>query len=371
MKIKYMFAVLLLSVLFLAAAANADSVKIVTTIFPIYDWVREIVGSNADVTLLMDSGIDLHSYQPTAQDIMKISSSDLFIYVGGESDKWVGDVLKTTLNPNLTAINLVNLMGSEIKEEEIVEGMEHEHDHDHEEHDEADHEEHEHEEHTDADHEEHEHEEHADADHEEHEHEEHADADHDDHEEHDHDHEHEGEADEHVWLSLRNAQKLVRVITDTLVQIDADNAALYQANAERYCADLAALDQEYTKAVDSARLKTFLFGDRFPFRYLADDYGLTYYAAFSGCSAESEASFKTIIFLAEKVDTLGLPVVLTIEKPKMRIAETIIENTKNKNQAILAMNSMQGITKNDVDNGVTYLTVMKENLSVLRTALGL
>lgn len=359
MKIKYMFAVLLLSVLFLTAAANADSVKIVTTIFPIYDWVREIVGSNADVTLLMDSGIDLHSYQPTAQDIMKISSSDLFIYVGGESDKWVGDVLKTTLNPNLTAINLVKLMGSEIKEEEIVEGMEHEHDHDHEEHDEADHEEH-----TDAVHEEHEHEEHADTDHEEHEHEEHADTDHEEHE-------HEGEADEHVWLSLRNAQKLVRVITDTLAQIDAGNAALYQANAERYCADLAALDQEYTKAVDSAKLKTFLFGDRFPFRYLADDYGLTYYAAFSGCSAESEASFKTIIFLAEKVDALGLPVVLTIENPKMRIAETIIENTKNKNQAILAMNSMQGITKNDVENDVTYLSVMKENLSVLRTALGL
>ena len=348
MKIKTFFTVIMLFILFLSAVAAAEPVRIVTTIFPIYDWVREIVGTgtdHVDITLLLDDGIDLHSYQPSAQDIMKISSSDLFIYVGGESDKWVSDVLKTSINPRLTAINLVEAMGSEIKTEEIVEGMEHEHDHGDEEHEEHEHED------PDG------HDAHGLDELE----------DHDDYDEHDHD----DEADEHVWLSLRNARKLVRIIGDTLAQIDAGNAELYQANAEQYCERLAALDSEYTAVVEHAGLKTFLFGDRFPFRYLADDYGLTYYAAFSGCSAESEASFRTIIFLAEKVDALGLPAVLTIENPKTRIAETIVENTKEKNQAILSMDSMQGTTGKDAENGVTYLSVMEKNLEVLRTALGL
>ena len=321
------------------AAAEAKKINIVTTIFPIYDWVRETVGNEAEkanISLLLDNGVDLHSYQPTAQDILSISNADLFIYVGGESDEWVEDVLKSVMNPNLKAINLVEAMGDEIKMEEIVEGMEH--DHDHEDHDE-DHEDH------DEDH------------------------DHDEEHDHEHEHEHEDEADEHVWLSLRNAKKLTAVIAETLAEIDPDSADAYRGNAAAYAEKLDNLDAQFTEMISKAAYKTLLFGDRFPFRYLADDYGLDYFAAFSGCSAESEASFATIIFLAQKVDELALPAVLTIENPKTKIAETVVQSTTAKNQKILSMDSMQGTTAQDIQSGKTYLAVMEANLNVLKEAL--
>ena len=323
------------------AAAESKKIRIVTTIFPIYDWTREIAGGaeHADITLLLDSGVDLHSYQPTAQDILAISTADLFIYVGGESDEWVEDVLKSAMNPDLKAVSLVEAMGEDIKAEEIVEGMEHEHEHEDHDHEEHDHEEHEHEDH----------------DHEEHEHE--------------HEHEHEEEADEHVWLSLRCARKLTAAIAEALAGIDPETADVYRANASAYMEKLDELDGRYTGAVNRARFRAVLFGDRFPFRYLADDYGLTYYAAFTGCSAESEASFETIVFLAGKMDELGLPAVLTIEHPRTRIAETVVQATAAKNQKILAMDSMQGTTGTDIRNGVTYLSVMEGNLEVLKEAL--
>ena len=315
------------------AAAEEKKISIVTTIFPIYDWVRETVGNEADkanISLLLDNGVDLHSYQPTAQDILSISNADLFIYVGGESDEWVEDVLESVMNPNLKAINLVEAMGDEIKMEEIVEGMEHEHDHDHE-----------HEDHEDND------------------------------ESHDHDeeHEHEDEADEHVWLSLRNAKKLTAAIAETLAEIDPDCADAYRGNAAAYAEKLDSLDAQYTEMISKAAYKTLLFGDRFPFRYLADDYGLDYFAAFSGCSAESEASFATIIFLAQKVDELALPAVLTIENPKTKIAETVVQSTTARNQKILSLDSMQGTTAQDIQSGKTYLSAMEANLNVLKEAL--
>ena len=317
---------LLVSCIVTCAGAEANQINIVTTIFPIYDWVREVVGDNAthaNITLLLDNGVDLHSYQPTAQDILAISTADLFIYVGGESDEWVEDVLQSAMNPNLKAINLVDAMGEDIKTEEVVEGMEHDHDHE----------------------------------------------DSEDHEEHDHEHEHEDEADEHVWLSLRNAGKLTGIIADTLSEIDPDYAEYYQENASAYIGKLADLDARYTDTVNGSACKTILFGDRFPFRYLADDYGLTYFAAFSGCSAESEASFETIVFLAGKTDELGLPAVLTIEHPKTRIAETIVQATSAKDQKILVLDSMQGTTVSDIQAGMTYLSVMESNLEVLKEAL--
>ena len=312
-----------------AGMAEEKPLKIVTTIFPIYDWVRQIIGErDADVTMLMDSGVDLHNFQPTAQDILTIAQCDLFIFVGGESDEWTEDVLNTVQNESMTVINLLDALGDDVKEEEIVEGMEHEHDHDEEE----DHDDHEHDE--DEDHEEHEH-----------------------------------EADEHVWLSLRNAEKLVKVIAETLAEIDAEKAEPYRANAESYIEKLQALDAQYAETVDAAAFKTLLFGDRFPFRYLADDYGLTYYAAFAGCSAETEASFQTILFLAQKLDELGLPAVLTIENPKTRIAETVVNATQKKNQKILSLNSMQGVTAQEVKDGAAYLSLMENNLIVLQDAL--
>ena len=313
--------------------AAEDKINIVTTIFPVYDWVREIVGDsgNADITMLLDNGVDLHSFQPTARDIMKVATCDVFVYVGGESDEWVEDALEESVNPDMVVVNLVEAMGEDIKMEEIVEGMEHDHDED-----------------DDHDH-----------DGEEHEHEEN---------DRDHEHDHE-EADEHIWLSLRNAQKLVKVLAAALGEADPDNAETYNANVDSYIGRLAAMDGEYTAAREAADLDTVLFGDRFPFRYLVDDYDLDYYAAFSGCSAESEASFETVVFLAGKVDERGLSTVLTIEGTNHRIAETIVENTRTKSAKVLTMDSMQAITGEDVQNGATYLGLMGSNLEVLKQAL--
>ena len=304
---------------------KTDKLSIVTTIFPEYDWVREILGDkadNAEITMLLDNGVDLHSYQPTADDIVKISDCDLFIYVGGESDGWVEDALRNAANRNMKVINLLEILGDSVKTEEIVEGMQEEH------------------EHEDA----------------------HA---HDDAEE----HEHEEETDEHVWLSLKNAKMLVRVISKALQELDPDNKDIYAANADAYVKKLSALDADYQAAVDAASNKTILFGDRFPFRYLVDDYGLRYYAAFVGCSAETEAGFETISFLAKRVDEWKLPCVLTIEGAQHKIAETIVRNTTAKNQRVLTMDSMQSTTSKDVKNGTTYLSVMEKNLSVLKEAL--
>ena len=303
---------------------------IVTTIFPEYDWVKNVLGDNpagADVVMLLDNGVDLHSYQPTVDDVMKVASCDIFIYVGGESDGWVKDALAQATNKNMIVINLLEALGDKVKEEEIVEGMEHEHEHDHE------------------------------------------DGDHDEHE-HDHDHEDgEVEYDEHVWLSLRNAETLVKVISEAVEKLDSANAETYKKNTEAYVGKLRELDERYKAAVASAANKTLLFGDRFPFRYLTDDYGLTYYAAFVGCSAETEASFETIKFLTTKVDELGLSAVMTIEGTNHKIAETVVANTKAKNQKILQLNSLQSTTSEDVKKGATYLSIMEANLAVLTDAL--
>lgn len=328
------------------SSAKIDSDKkklsVVCTIFPEYDWVKEIIAGKEDkyeVTMLLDKGTDLHSYQPTADDIAKISACDLFIYVGGESDGWVDDALKESSNPNMQVINLMGVMGDSAKEEEVKEGMqaEEEHDHDH-----------------DGEAAEHDH-------------------DHDKEANHDHDHDNTDEAeieyDEHVWLSLRNTKKLVAEIEKAVEKIDAENKQAYEENTRKYLSKLDELDKEYEKAVAEAKRKTVLFGDRFPFRYMVDDYGLDYYAAFVGCSAETEASFNTVVFLANKVDELNLPVVLTIEKSDQKIAKTIIENTKEKNQKIEVMNSLQSVTGDEAKNGTSYYSVMKDNLEVLKKAL--
>ncbi|MBQ8151345.1 MAG: zinc ABC transporter substrate-binding protein [Firmicutes bacterium] len=289
------------------------SLKIVATIFPAYDWVMNVLGDNpagAEVTLLLDDGVDLHSFQPTAQDIQKISDCDLFIYAGGESDNWVEDALQEAINPEMISINLLESVGDNAKEEEEVEGME------------------------------------AEAGDEE-----------------------EPEYDEHVWLSLRNAEKLVDEISGTLCRIDADNAQGYKDNAAAYMAELKAVDEEYEKTVAGAKYGTLLFGDRFPFRYMTDDYGIQYYAAFAGCSAETEASFETITFLANKLEELQLPAVLTTETSDGRIAETIIMAAESPDTDLLSMNSMQAVTSDDVAAGASYTGMMKDNLEALKKAL--
>lgn len=481
---------------FLSSKSDGNStdkkLHIVTTIFPEYDWVKEILGDrieNAEITMLLDNGVDLHSYQPTAEDLLKISNCDLFIYVGGESDKWVEDALQQSTNKNRKVINLLDVLGDTVKEEEVVEGMEDEHEHSHgtsqfEDSDVKDRSlsdwegewqsvypyllsgdldkvmEHKAEENdnmtakeyynyyktgyetdveriiidgktikfikngvstkakyqykgykiytyesgnrgvryffeavenksgapkyvqfsdhgiapTNAEH------------------------------FHiyfgndgfealskemenwptyypdkmngkeiaeemiGHDQE-ETEYDEHVWLSLKNAPILCSAIADALAEIDQDNASTYQKNVVAYNKKLSELDKNYQSVVNNTKQKTLLFGDRFPFRYLVEDYGLSYYAAFVGCSAETEASFKTITFLANKIDELALNTVFTIEKSDQKIAKTIIENTKRKDQKILVLNSMQSITSKDVSKGATYLSIMEQNLDVLKAAL--
>ena len=293
MKRRKLLAVLLASVLFLVSAAvpaveaEGKKLDIVTTIFPVYDWIRQVSGGaeHAQVTMLLDSGVDLHSYQPTAADMMRIAACDVFVYVGGESDKWVEDALKSSVNPDQVVISLLNLL------------------------------------------------------------------------------------DEHVWLSLRNARKLVTGIAARLAEADPDCAEAYTAGAAAYCESLDALDAQYSEVIASAAHQAVLFGDRFPFRYMADDYGLTCYAAFSGCSAETGASFKTIVFLAQKLDELDLPAVLAIEGSDCRIAETVIQSSAKKDRKILTLDSMQGVTAAEIQAGAGYLSIMEQNLEVLREAL--
>lgn len=303
---------------FTACSSNAkennstEKTNIICTIFPIYDWIKNIVGNDESINVkyLLNSSTDLHNFQPSAQDIIEITSCDLFVYIGGESDEWVDDIIESNKDKKINAINLIEVLGSKAKQEETKEGMQSIHEED---------------EHS----------------------------------------EDEPEYDEHIWLSLKNAKILCSSLTEKLCEIEAEKGEQYRKNADEYISHLDSLDKEYQSVVDNAKTKTLLFGDRFPFRYLVDDYNIDYYAAFSGCSAESEASFETITFLAGKIDELQLTSVMTIENSDKRIAQTIIDNTKNKNQKILFLNSMQGSTK-DSD---TYLSIMQSNLEVLKQAL--
>ena len=326
---------------------NSNKILIVCTTFPQYDWVKNILGEEAErfnVTLLLDNGVDMHSYQPAVKDIATAGSSNLFIYVGGESDTWVEDALKEAKNKDLKAINLMETLGNSVKEEEVVEGMQEErkslgHSHEKsskEKQEQTQKESHENSQEINGQ------KEAADE---------------------------EPEYDEHIWLSIRNAEIMVKNIEKAIEQLDSDNAKVYQTNAENYIKKLDTLDKQYANTIQNAKYKAILFGDRFPFRYMADDYDLKYYAAFAGCSAETMAGFETVTFLAKKADELRLPVILTIENSDGRIAEAVKSNTTKKNQKILAMNSLQSVTKEQIADGITYLQVMQENLSVLSEAL--
>ncbi|MBE6770694.1 MAG: zinc ABC transporter substrate-binding protein [Ruminococcaceae bacterium] len=283
-----------------------SGLNIVCTSFPQYDYIKNIIGSDKGLTLLLDDGGDLHSYEPTAQDIITISNADLFVYVGGTSDKWVESTLKAAANQEIKAIALMDYV--ETYTEEYVAGMEHKH--------------------TDTD-------------------------------------EH-STLDEHIWLSLRNAAKITQALCEIICDIDTENAPIYKSNAEKYIAELNALDAEYTTEVKSAKRDTLIFADRFPFRYLVEDYGLTYYAAFAGCSSESEASFQTMAFIIDKTKELELPVVLTIDGSDGSIAKSVCEATGAKSAML---DSCQSVSAQDIQNGTSYINIMKSNLNVLREAL--
>ena len=302
----------------LCSACNYESdsgkLKIVTSIYPEYDWVMNILGEkkdNAKVTMLLDSGSDLHSYQPTPKDIKNIANCDLLVFVGGESDEWVDDALKQAVNKNMKTINLLETLGDGAKEEDEEGAEEDEHDHE----------------------------------------------------------EGEVEYDEHVWLSLKNAKLFVRTIGDTLGQIDSENASYYKSNADTYIASLNALDERYQAAVDAKVKDTLLFADRYPFRYLLDDYGLEHVAAFSGCSAENTVGPNTLRMLVDKVNELNLSVIYKIDGSDGKIAESVKESTGKTDLKILTMDSLQSGASTQFSSTNNYLTRMEANLEVLKEGL--
>ncbi len=290
-----------------ASQTEPDSRKlnVVCTIFPQYDFCREIAGDKIDLTLLLDSKTDLHSFEPTSEDILKISKCDLFINIGGESDDWAEDVIKSSRNDSLTVLSLMDTV--ETHEEEALEGQQAE---------EGEEEEH--------------------------------------------------EQDEHIWTSLKNAVKMAQAICDKLCELDKDNAEAYKANCEAYTKKLSDLEKQYADTVNAAKTKTLLFADRFPFRYLAEDYDLTCYAAFSGCSAQSEASFETMAFLVNKVKEENLKYILMIDGSDGSVAESV---SRQSGAGIKTLNSCQSVPPEDIENGVSYLSIMLDNLAVLREVL--
>ena len=309
----------------LCAACNAEDdsgkLKIVTSIYPEYDWVMTVLGDKKDdakVTMLRDNGVDIHSYTPSFEDTKNISNCDLLVYVGGESDDWIDDTLKDALNKDMKVINLLETLGDAAKAEELVPGMQGE----------------------------------------------------EEEEEGEKGEEEEVEYDEHVWLSVKNAQVFVKAISDTLGEIDSKNADYYKGNADAYINQLKDLDAKYTKAVEDGSKDTLVFADRFPFRYMVEDYSLNYYAAFLGCAAVSDIDFTTIKFLADKIDELGLKVILKIEgKTGEGFAESVKDTAQSKDLKVLTMDSIQSAKSSNFESGKTYLSIMESNLEVLKEAL--
>ncbi len=309
-----------------------NKIKVVATIFPEYDWAKNLVkdSPNVQLELLIKNGTDLHSYQPSTQDIVKIGNADIFIYVGGESDEWVSQVLKNSKKQNQIVVNLMQTLSQDIKQEELVEGMQgddhDDHDHDAEEADDYD-----------------------------------GLADIDDHE---------IEYDEHVWLSVENAKKAVVKIAESLEMADLENSVLYAENLTNYLAELETLELQTKKiAALFQNSSPLIFCDRFPFRYLIDELNLKYYAAFAGCSAETEASFETVAFLAKKTGELKPYSVFVTESSDKKLAQTVINTALLPQTQITVLNSMQAVTLEQSQNGASYIKIMQENLEKISSAL--
>ena len=301
-------------------ATRSAGIQVVCATAPLYDWTRQITKgtTSTEQKLIIGKGTDLHSFQPSAADIIAIKNADVLIYVGGESDGWIRDALKETLNKNQKVVCLMDVLKDSIVEEEVVEGMQGEDEHD----------------------------------------------DHDDHDEKDHHHEEAPEYDEHVWMSLRLAAKSCKAIEEAIASVARDDASKFKANLDEYLSKLDALDKQYDEMVKSARLDTMVVADRYPFRYLAEDYKLKYSAAFVGCSAETEASFETVKYLADKIKSLDAKTVLTIENSDGKIAKTVIETSGKTDVKIEALDSMQSC-----GDELDYLSVMTGNLEKLKAAL--
>lgn len=288
---------------------NPEGLNIITTIFPPYDFVREIAGNNVNITLLLPPGSESHSYEPTPQDIIKIKKCDLFIYNGGKSDNWVNTILDS-FEYDINVLLMIDTV--DIVEEEIIEGMETE-------------------------------------------------------DVNVSDDNKETEYDEHIWTSPVNSIKIVSAICDALIKIDTENSDIYTKNTAAYIKKLEKLDSEFRSVANNSPNKTLIFGDRFPFRYFSDEYGFKYYAAFPGCSNETEPSASTLTFLIDKVKDENISTVFYIEFSNHLIADSIAEAT-GANTALF--HSCHTVSREDILNGTSYLSLMEQNLITLKEALG-
>ncbi|KLI34783.1 metal ABC transporter substrate-binding protein [Brachyspira hyodysenteriae] len=299
-------------------------INVVATIFPIYDFTKNIALDNINLQMIIKPGIEIHSFNTTPADVIDIQNADIFIYIGGESEAWAEKIVSSMDTNNKKIVRLIDYVKA--LDEEIVEGMEHDEDHNHEE--ESNHNEHE-----------------------------------NDIEE---SHTHEGIYDEHIWTSPKNAQLMVTAICNALSEIDADNADIYKSNADKYNQELTVLDEEIRNAVGSSKRKNIVFGDRFPFRYLAEEYGLEYRAPFTGCSSQVDASPKTIAYLINYIKDNKIPYLYYIELSNEKIANTLIEQT---GASKLKLHSGQNVSKEEFNSGVTYLSIMRDNLESLKKGL--
>lgn len=311
---------------------EGKKLQIVTTNFPSYDFARAITKEDAEVTMLVKPGAETHSFEPSPQDIITIQNADLFIYTGGDSDEWVDGILESVQNKNFHVFKMMDAVN--LIEEETVEGMqEEEHEHDH-----------------------------ADADH--------------GNEEADHDHEkadqaeeqeEEGpEMDEHVWTSPKNAITIVEKLEETISGLDESHKDSFKANSESYVKELEELDKSFKEVVDSGKRKEIIVADRFPFAYFCKEYGLSYFAAFPGCSTDTQPSAATIAFLTDKVKEDKIPVVFHIEMGNEDMVNAISKDTGAKK---LLLNSVHNVTDSDFKAGKTYVDLMKPNVEALKEAL--
>lgn len=290
----------------LAACGNTNEAKnglsIVCSTFPVYDFVKNVAGDYADITLL-DSTTDIHSFEPTAQDLITLSQADLFVCIGGVSDAWVDKAISSAENESLSVLKLMSCVST--VDEETVEGMQAEE-------------------------------------------------------------EEEAEADEHIWLSLKNAKLMCEGICNKLCEIESQHSDAFKANYNAYSEKLSELDKQYENTAAEGKNNILVFADRFPFRYLCEDYGLEYFAAFPGCSSETSASFETVSFLISKVKENDIHAVLVTESSDMKMAETINKEAGTKT---LVLNSCQSTHLSDIENGASYLGIMTNNLEILKEAL--
>jgi zinc transport system substrate-binding protein len=284
---------------------SSSKISVVTTIFAPYDFARQIAGDKAEISMLLPPAAESHSFEPSPKDIIKIQNSDIFIYVGGESDEWVDVILESMDTSEMKIVTLIDCVDK--LEEEIVEGMQEEEE------------------------------------------------------------EEEGTVyDEHVWTSPKNAKLIVQKITAALSEADPQNASYYEQNAQKYLGELDLLDAQFQNVVNNSNRKTIIFADRFPFRYFVHAYGLQYFAAFPGCSTETEASAATVKFLIDKVKAEKIPVVFHIELSNEKMANTVAEASGAK---IMLLHSAHNISKADFEKGLTYLELMKQNVLNLKEAL--